>query len=289
MVHLSLLILLLAPQNSAPPNDPVGMIVHVGGQVQLQHRSAPKSPARIADFLYAGDQVTTAFGNATILFCPSSETIAAKDDSILDVQAKNVRLVKGAVPVRQKTERCPLLRVALGSETVERVGGLRARGYPPMPVYTGGTISTTRPIFEWASVAGAQLFRVTLSRPDGTTIWQRQLSTATSVAYPESEPPLGPGQYAWEIRAEASGKTIASQSANFEVKPRSFAAYPSADNTMALLPATEREQAGYFAEAAAFFRKLKELNPTDQRIRRHLAWLYWNAGLPVAADVEAKN
>lgn len=288
MVHLPLLILLLVPQSSALADEPVGMIVHVAGQVQLQHRFAPTSSARLADFLYTGDQVTTAFGNATILFCPSSETISAKDDSTLEVQARNVRLVKGPAPLRQKAERCPLLRVALGSESVERIGGLRARGYPPIPIYTGGTIASVRPTFEWAGVDGAQSFRLTLSGADGAPIWQYQLNSAR-VVYPESQPPLAPGRYEWEIRAESNGKTIASQSAGFEVKPRSFSTYSVADDAIALLRAAELEQAGYFAEAAALFRKLKEQNPADPRIRRHLAWLYWNAGLPIAAEAELKN
>ena len=46
-----------------------------------------------------------------------------------------------------------------------------------------------------------------------------------------------------------------------------------------LLWATMLENGGYYAESADYLRELREAHPEDIRLTRHLAYLYWNAGL----------
>ena len=56
-----------------------------------------------------------------------------------------------------------------------------------------------------------------------------------------------------------------------------------------LMRATELENAGYYSEAAAFYRELREESPDDVRLTSRLAWLYWNSGLIIAAGEEKKR
>src|SRR5438093_722901 len=86
----------LTAESTLPGSDPLGMVLQVQGEVKLQHRATTKKQAKFADFIYAGDQVTTGTGSTTLLFCPSSEIITAKQGTTLDVRAKEIQLQKGA-------------------------------------------------------------------------------------------------------------------------------------------------------------------------------------------------
>src|SRR5262249_10577859 len=143
------------------------------------------------------------------------ESIVLRDDSSIDIAEKSVRAVKGT-PLRQKEQRCPLLRVELGSETLERPGGLRARTSPTIPLYVGGPIRVSQPLFSWAPIPGSETYRLTLRDNAGATLWQ-EVTTGLSVRYPASKSELRPGSYEWEVRAVAGAKTLAEQSAAFEV------------------------------------------------------------------------
>lgn len=280
---ISLLFMAAVPVQDRPSGQPIGMILQVQGQAQIQRRSALQTTARVADFLYAGDHVSTGFGRATLLSCPSPETVTLKEDTEVELNTDALKTLRGQILSRVKVETCPMLRVALGSETLERVGGLRARGFPPIAIYLGGPVSSSRPVFEWATLTAAQTFHLVVRDSKNSVVWEHRENTSR-VTYPS---PLPPGDYQWELRAESDGKTIATQSANFEVKPSSLAA-PDAQ-TPSLLRAAALEQSGYYSEAAAEFRALRASDPGDIRITRHLAWLYWNAGLLTASNEETQK
>jgi len=138
-------------------------------------------------------------------------------------------------------------------------------------------VSMTHPFFEWAPVAGNPTYQLTLKNEDGDTIWQTR-TTQTNASYPENMKPLAPGLYNWEVRATADGKIVGEQAVNLEVKPGKSGTRTS-DAALVLLEATRLENEGYYAEAAAYFRTLWKADPKDERLSRHLAWLYFNAGL----------
>ena len=266
-----------------PAGQPIGMVLQVQGQTEIRHAGSAATSARIADFHFAGDRVATGFGRATLLSCPLPETITLKEDTEVELGGEEAKTLRGQIISRVRVEICPVLRTALGSETLERVGGLRGRpGYSPIAVYLGGPVSTGRPTFEWAAVAAAKTFHLLLRKPDGTVLWDYRASS-NRVSFPDTKPPLAEGSYEWELQAEADDKIVAAQTANFEIKLRGSAPQTN-DAAPSLLRAVVLEQAGYYAEAAAEFRTLEKDNPSDSRIVRHLAWLYNNAGLIAAAN-----
>jgi hypothetical protein len=280
---LIVLALLGAQPQERASERPIGMILQTQGETQIRHGKSAPVPARIADSLYPGDHVLTGFGRTTLLSCPTAETLTLKEDSELELNSADTKTVRGQITSRVKVDICPVMHTALGSESLERVGGLRARGNPPLAIYLGGPISNGRPAFEWSPVSGAQTFQVTL-RDASNLIWEGSTAT-TSITYPNAKAALTPGNYQWQVQAESSGRTLAEQTANFEVKPTALA--------LAKLPplmrASALEEAGYYAEAAAEYRQLRKENPNDPRITHHLTWLYWNAGLVVAADEERRK
>lgn len=282
---LVLIVVLFHVPAKAQDGAAVGMLVQADGQVQIRRRGS-QTAGRLADFVYPGDRLTVGLGRARLLFCPSSETIAVSDDSTIDITSKTIEAVRG-VPVRQKEDRCPLLRLELGSEALERIGGFRARASAPIALYIGGLVSAPRPTFRWGSVAGAQAYRVSLHDESGMMIWE-EVTGALSLPYPASKPPLSAASYQWQVRAEAGAKILAERSVTFEFKPSTVSLRRSSGESSLLMDAVALEIAGYHSEAAAAFREIRTAHPNDDRMIRHLAWLYWNAGLIDAANEEMK-
>ncbi len=266
----------------------VGMISKTSGEVVIE-RGTVKTSARLADLLYPGDKISTLAGQVMFVFCPSSERIALMDHTIVELRADGISVLKGTSPTKTAAK-CLLPRVALGNESMERMGALRARGELPVSLYLGGSVASERPDFCWGMIKGAVVYRLILrDRGKDAVLWETS-SSLPAATYPESMPPLAQGEYEWEVKAEAGGKTLARGAAAFEVTPSSLLSQASETSPEGrLLRAISLENEGYFAEAASFYRDLRATNPEDARLTRHLAWLYWNAGLIVAANEELRR
>jgi len=276
-------LLVLAQTNSAS----AGMILGLSGKATLQRGTSQSTP-RLAELLQTGDRIRVESGNLTFLFCPSSERIVLNAGTTVELQANSLRVVSGAQPSRENTK-CALPQVALGKESLERIGGVRGRGNPPIALFTGGTLTTARPVFEWIPVAGSPTYQVTVKNSDDDIVLQQQTS-GSKLAFPASVAALPSGNYSWEVRARADGKIVGEQTANFEVKPAPELSSGTAKDAAAmLLQATALENAGYFSEAASYFRELQKADPSDERIARRLAWLYWNAGLVMATNEQLQK
>ena len=269
-------IVLLTFQANVPP---IGMILQSEGEVFVQ-RGTARTPAKLADLLYPGDQVVTATGQATFLFCPSAERASIKNGARVELGADAIVTRGGAAPTKVAA-RCTLPKVALGAENLERIGGLRARGDPPIIVFLGGAITTSRPTFEWVPAARAASYQLTVRDAGGATVWQQRLAApASSLAYPQANSDLKAGAYQWELRAEADRTLVGEGVAAFEVKPSAELSRPPSDDAASrLIRVVELENAGYYAEAAAGYRAMFTAYPSDERIARRLVLLYWNAGL----------
>jgi hypothetical protein len=264
-----------------------GMILALSGKATLQRGTSQTSP-RLAELLQTGDRIRVESGNLTFLFCPSSERIVLSTGTTIELQPNAVRVVGGAQPVREPTK-CALPQVALGKESLERIGAVRGRGNPPISLFTGGPLTTVRPVFEWAPLGGSPTYQVTVKNSDDDAVWQQQTS-GTKLAYPAGMAALPPGSYSWEVHAKADGKVVGEQTANFEVKPaHELPGGNATDAAAMLMEATALENAGYFSEAAAYFRELQKMDPSDDRIGRRLAWLYWNAGLVTATSEQLQK
>jgi hypothetical protein len=180
-----------------------------------------------------------------------------------------------------------LPQVALGTESLEHIGAMRGRGDPPLALYSGGALTTARPLFKWEPAAGAKLYRVTITDDKDNTIWSAERPSPLSELLLDSSVTLKAGtSYRWELVAEADGKVVGRQATGFEVKPNAeFAAVPN-DPAARLAHAFALENAGYFAESANVFREIRAADPGDARIAKHLVWLYWNAKLIEATNRE---
>ena len=279
-----LLTLIISAQNNSPS---AGMILGLTGKATL-HRGTVQSNASLAELLQTGDRIQVESGNVTLLFCPTTERLILSAGTSIELQADTVRVVGGPQPSREKTK-CALPQVALGKESLERFGGVRGRGNPPISLLTGGPVTTVRPVFEWVPLGGSPTYQLSVRNADDDVVWQEQTSDAKLV-YPATKPALAAGLYSWEVRAQEGGKIVGEQRANFEVKPAaSLSPSNAADAGAMLLEAISLENEGYFSEAAAYFRELQKTNPSDDRISRRLAWLYWNAGLIAATNEQLQK
>ena len=259
------------------------MVLETIGTVEIE-RDGSRNAAQLADLLYAGDRVMAAAGEAAFVFCPTERRVGLSNGSVVELSSTEVTRVTGPEPGMSPTI-CVLPQVALGAESMERVGGLRGRGYPAIPLYLGGQISQSRPLFEWGEIEGADSYRLTLTTDDGLPVWEESVSSP-SVRYPESRPPLEEKGYRWEVVAERRGEVRGQQTANFTVKPDPSLPDPVGDDPGSLLVrAAMFENAGYYAEAAALYATVRG-EGLDPRIGQRLAWLYWNSGLIAAANVE---
>jgi hypothetical protein len=270
---------------TSPPS--AGMVLTLSGKAMLQRGTSQTSP-RLAELLQTGDRIRVESGNLTFLFCPTSERVVLSTGTTIELQPNAIRVVGGAPPAREAAK-CALPQVALGKESLERIGAVRGRGNPPISLFTGGPLAAVRPVFEWAPVGGSPTYQVTVKNSDDDVVWQQQTS-GTKLAYPDSTAALAAGSYSLEVRARADGKVVGEQNANFEVKPAPALADTKATDLAAMLmQATVLENAGYFSEAATYFRELQQIDPSDDRIGRRLAWLYWNAGLVTATSEQLQR
>ncbi len=265
--------------------DPLGMVLMVSGEARLI-RGQP-APARLGDLIGAGDVLEVTSGTATFVFCPEARRYVVSAGSTVRFSADGA-VFSGPDPASAPSGPCSLPRVSLGAESLERVGGLRPRGKPPMEVYLGGTVSSGSPRFAWKPVESAELYRLQITDESGRRLWETA-TAASSVVY--GEHPLPEGWYTWTLRAERGNEILAEQNTGFEVRYAGRQASPAADGNGAdpgamLLEAFRLENQGYPAEAAGIIRDLLEERPDDARLRRRLAWLYWKAGLLPAFQAE---
>ena len=264
-------------------STPVGMVLGVDGGVEVE-RNGERTPVQLGDLLFGGDRVITGSGQATLVYCPSEQTITLAGGTVAALGADEVTFVEGDPTSMQQAGGCFLPQVALGAESLERVGGMRVRGYPPIPLYLGGRVSDVRPRFSWAVAEDTETYELTLSDIAGKILWEHK-TTELSAAYPSTLPELAEGSYLWELRGQAGSRTTGFQNALFQVEPGLTLSSDSAtDNAARLLRAMELESSGYYAQSAGELRGLLSGDASDKRILGRLAWLYWNAGLIAAAD-----
>ena len=279
----ALALALLAPSSFAQDGSAVGMVIETVGTVEIE-RGGARSTAQLADLLFTGDRVLAAAGEVAFVFCPTERRIGLATGSVVELTPTDVTRITGPEPAVSPTI-CVLPQVALGAESMERVGGLRGRGYPAIPLYLGGQISRPRPLFEWGEVEGVDSYRLSVTGEDGLPVWEETVRS-TSIRYPESMPQLEEKSYRWEVLAERDGEMAGQQAANFTVKPDpSLREVEDDDQGSLLIRAAQFENAGYYAEAAALYARVRG-EESDARIGRRLAWLYWNAGLIAAANEE---
>lgn len=271
---------------SASAQDPLGMVLLASGEVRLV-RGEPV-PARMGDLLFEGDLLVVESGSATFVFCPESRRYLVPEGASARLAAGSVAII-GAVAASSPAGRCSLPKVRLGEESLERVGGVRPRGKPPIEVYLGGVVSSPIPHFMWKPVPAAKTYRIVVRDGGGALLWEG-VTAASDLAYGGSS--LRAGSYSWSVHAERDEEVVAEQSTNFEVRPPAEEVPglgldgSALAEEEALLLTFHFENLGYPAEAALALRPLLAGRPDDLRLRRRLAWLYWKAGLLPAYQAE---
>lgn len=281
------LMLLTSTHASGESEEPVGMVL-VASEDAFIERKGEREPAQLAALLYTGDRVVTASGKLTVLFCPTSEQLEVAGGSRVMLSDLSWKQEEGPPVIPKAAGRCVLPRVALGKESLERVGGLRPRGYAPIAIYLGGPITSANPCFEWDEVDEVEAYHLWIRNDQGRVVWEKRTSE-NRIRYPDSDPILDPGRYSWEVQARKGTEVLGQQTAWFEIRPNPELKEREFEGPADLLiQAAQLEQDGYFAEAAALFRRLRDENPDDVRLTSRLAWLYWNAGL-MRASVEEQE
>ena len=266
---------------------PAGMVLLTRGDVSLM-RGETSRPARLGELLFAGDRVSVLEGEAVVVFCPLGKRLRFTSGSISVLGEDHIETSSGPPAEVLDKRQCAIPKVALGAESLERIGGMRPRGEPPVTVFLGGRISTGRPHFEWQPIPEADVYGVSVSDELGRVLWSVQASES-AVDFPVDRPGLPDGWFSWEVVARNPSGVVARQVTSIEVRrvARTGLEAPPAPEEL-LLRAVELEDQGYFAEAGACLRLLKDAYPSDARLRRRLAWLYWKAGLLPAFNREMR-
>ena len=112
------------------------MILGIDGSV-LVERNELQRPAMLADLLFDGDRVITEAGEATLIFCPSTQTVGLGNNTAALLGMETFVIESGATPTVSPSRACMLPQVALGAESLEHVGALTVRGNPPVPTVSG--------------------------------------------------------------------------------------------------------------------------------------------------------
>ncbi len=259
------------------------MILSSTGEAQLLQDGETRRP-RLAQLLYAGDIIKVDSGEVSFLFCPAVETVTVGAETSVKVSS-SLEVILGSRVEKGPARRCSLPRVALGSASLERIGGLRARGYPPIAVFLGGRIRVDRPTFRWQGLENARTYQILLRASSGREIWETE-TKETVLEYPAARPALQPGGYSWILTARSEQGIVGEQRARFEVRPDPSLVFSSSNESRELLlRAAELENRGFYSEAAELYATLHRDSP-DERLTRHLAWLYWESGLITAAKAE---
>ena len=89
----------------------------------------------------------------------------------------------------------------------------------PMPLQPVGSVAEAGTLL-WASVPGAERYRVSLFGADGALLWQ-SLPGDTVAALPDSVPLVAGSPYFWQVKAEtAYGRWVESELVEFRVTGR---------------------------------------------------------------------
>ena len=267
---------------------PIGMILRVSGEVELIR--GPETQAALpGEVLEEGDRVRVGTGEVLISFCPENARFRVGPGTQVELGAGKLSALEGGELSRVGTNTCSFPKVRLGDESLERVGALRPRGKPPIPVYLGGVVSTGHPRFSWNPVESSDRYSVRLLNEMGARIWEQETGK-TSLDYPADRPALESGWYSWELNAFQGREVIAQQSTGFEV--RAGEGRPLAwdvDRDLLLPTAFSYEADGYYCEAATCLRRYVEAEGNDERLRKRMAWLYFKAGLLTAFNNEMES
>ncbi len=278
MLYLPILLLLSALSVPAQDSAPSGMILLVKGQVELA-RGGVNRPVRLGELLFSGDRLSVGDGEAVFVHCPLGKRMRLGPGTVALLSANQVKSGSGPEAQVLDDRECAIPKVALGAESLERIGGMRPRGKPPMTVYLGGRISTGRPVFRWRPVKGAQTYQISVSDELGRVIWSAE-THGSSLDFPDGEVELADGWFSWKVTALNDSEIVAQQTTPLEIRHSDTAADgQTAGQDELLLRAVELEDRGYFAEAASCLRRLGSAYPADERLPRRVAWLYWKAGL----------
>ena len=73
---------------------PVGMVLEVEGGVEVE-RNGERTPVQLGDLLFGGDRLITGSGQATLMYCPSEQTITLVGGTVAALGVDAVTFVEG--------------------------------------------------------------------------------------------------------------------------------------------------------------------------------------------------
>jgi hypothetical protein len=138
---------------AADPAHPVAMVLTTGGAVRLERGKDPPQPLRTMDLLRPGDSLTTADGEAVLVFFDGRRE-RVKPQATISITPKGCtpgRAIEILPAAKMSAESLESLR-ELARSSKAGIGVLRGDNPPTPQVVTpmyGATVLTDRPAFTW--------------------------------------------------------------------------------------------------------------------------------------------
>jgi len=248
---------------AAQASDAIGVLTRVTGRVSILREGRTAAlPAKGYELLFAGDRLSTAANSeAGFIFCAGAESGRILPLSEIRFDAGAVVLMEGKITDQQKIAACRLPQgLGLADASRQQAGGLRLRG-PRLVLKAprSTAVATSRPMFTWNALDGADDYQVTVLDREGRTVFETA-SASAELSYPPSAPPLEWAQtYRWRVAARSRGVVVKEASAHFQV--------------------LFREQAEMISQQAGEMRAVLSRQPRDATTRLLLAFLYDSNGM----------
>ncbi len=298
------LVLPAGPVGSAPAADSeapaVAMVLHVEGDVFVQHAQEPARHATVMRMLYAADRLrASADGRVTLVFLGDDHLERVKPNAEATVGKTGCAPADSVEKLRSPGADKPALRTGVrtlqgrrGATAVFRSGDLPKTAPAVTPMF-GTTVLSDRPSLTWQAADKATGYRVQLTRAGSYRVLWIVQAAQPHLTYPADQEPLTRGRtYLWRvtaIREEAPEEQVIdskfSVSTEAEAKEVSdLAAFAkSSDPADIALAALAYQAYGLYGEAMILYERLAGIAPASPELLMTLGAYYDRAGRPADA------
>jgi hypothetical protein len=269
LLLLSLSLLLALPATAGL------LVTDISGKAEV----AGKGPVTMLAELPAGAQLTLGpEARLVAVDLTSGREFILKGNARYLVAADGPKTAAGK-PVEAQplpSRNLPEIKVATGKVAQASIvmRSVRKRNVPVPLAPSRTVVISSTPAFHWEGVEGATAYRLTLTSPEGTAVWESSPATSGVTLPADRSLPAGEG-YSWRIEAMGQdGRVISDASTRFsiasadvikrltELKPSPQAAF-----SRRVLYAAQLREAGATADARELWKMLAQERPEDEVLR----------------------
>lgn len=280
---------------AARAEDPVAVLVSLGGDVSVARSDGSVEGGSFGLQLHAGDEVRTGPDSHADLLFSGGQSVALGPASSMRMQGiDQSEDSSGGAPSPGRfgsVQRYLQLREARGTSSVAQLraggGGAELRALAPCQ----SAVRDPRPRFQWDAPEALGEVELTVYGPDGEH-WSGAAGAEGMFRYPEDAPRLLPGvRYSWTVESTDPLQipSLRSRAAYFEVVDDAQAkglaaaledieALELSASGSGMLMASVYYEHGFLSAAIEHTEKLIEADAGDPAIRSILAQLYVEAG-----------